>query len=75
MDADRMFLALVRSTLGIRKDDVKQWKLAQRLDIDGTLLSRYLRGRRPMPEEVKKKLIAELCIDRLIDAQGEGAPE
>ena len=66
MDSEKMFLALVRSTLAIRKESDKQWKLAQRMGMDTTLLSRYLRGRQEMPEAVKSKIIVELGLDRML---------
>jgi hypothetical protein len=69
---DLNFLALLCVTIALRKqatnNDFFQWQLARRLNINGTLLSKYLRGRRPMPQNVKEKLIRYLGIDKTLDA-------
>jgi hypothetical protein len=68
---DRMFLALVNSTIAVRKTDFFQWQLARRMNVNGTLLSKYLRGRRPMPQDVKNKLIRALEIDNTLEQMSE----
>jgi hypothetical protein len=64
MDADAIFLAMINTTINLKKDKFHQWELAQRINVNPGVLCKYLRGRRPMPLSVKEKLIVVLGLDK-----------
>lgn len=65
--ADNNFLKLIRAK--IASDNIKKKQLARRCRISRPYFSLMLHGDKPMPEEVKEKLIQELdlqpCMERL----------
>jgi transcriptional regulator with XRE-family HTH domain len=75
LDNDQMFLALLQTTLALKRNQVTQWDLAEALGIDNTLISRYVRGRRPIPMEVKEGMISFLGIDRTLAGLSEKRSE
>ena len=66
MDADKMVWALINTTLALRKTEISQYELAAKAKVNPTLLSKYLRGARPMPADVSKKLVKALGIDKMM---------
>lgn len=63
-EKERLELALINVTLALKRHGLFNWELATETKINPTLLSKYLRGARPMPEKVKQKLFAALGIDK-----------
>jgi hypothetical protein len=73
---DEKTLAIIRAAIAGR--GVLKKNLAKTCGVSRPYFSEFIHGDRIMPPEVRTRLIAELGLEdvfRLIDAQGEGAPE
>jgi len=53
--------------LGARGKRDFQWQLAAKLGVNLAQLNRWLRGKQPWPEKVKRKLILELDMEPMIE--------
>jgi len=60
---------MTRMKLAIEKSGLKQLHIAQKIGIDSTMLSHYVRGERPAPPEVLRA-IAKLLKIRQVEIEG-----
>jgi plasmid maintenance system antidote protein VapI len=61
---EKNFLKIIRGALAIQ--ELPQWRVAQELGISESYLSKLVLGRRPMPADIRLKLIEFLGLGKAV---------